>query len=325
MPNFTSETQIPHAISAWYDKNLLVRAVPLLVHTMYGQVRDLPRNNSNFIKFRKFGSLSAATTPLTPGVTPAGSQLSSTDILVELKQYGDYVEITDFFDMTTIDNVLLEAGRVLGEQAGETLDVIARDVLNLGTNVYYVDATDPAVNAARGDIVAADVPTYADILAVVKILANANAKPVTSFVNPDTGYDTTPLAPSYIGIVDPSTAMILKQITQFVPVEKYANKADVMPGELGKIDRVRFIETTQAKVFAGEGNGGIDVHSTVILGQNAYGTSRISGEAMKTIVKTFGSGGAEDPLNQRATKGWKATFAAAILQQLFMVRMEHAA
>jgi N4-gp56 family major capsid protein len=52
--------------------------------------------------------------------------------------------------------------------------------------------------------------------------------------------------------------------------------------------------------------------------------SRISGRSLQNIVKAVGSAGTADPLNQRGTSGWKASLAAKILQQLFMVRLEHA-
>ena len=39
-------------------------------------------------------------------------------------------------------------------------------------------------------------------------------------------------------------------------------------------------------------------------------------------MKQLGSGGTSDPLNQRATAGWKAVKTAEILQNDFMVRIE---
>ena len=71
-------------------------------------------------------------------------------------------------------------------------------------------------------------------------------------------------------------------------------------------------------------NQDIDVYATIIFGSDAYGTTRISGEAMKNIVKPLGSAGTADPLDQRATSGWKATFVAKILNDAFLVRIEHA-
>ena len=42
------------------------------------------------------------------------------------------------------------------------------------------------------------------------------------------------------------------------------------------------------------------------------------------IVKPLGSAGSSDPLDQRETSGWKASLTAVILNDAFMVRIEHA-
>ena len=48
----------------------------------------------------------------------------------------------------------------------------------------------------------------------------------------------------------------------------------------------------------------------------------ISGGGLEHIVKQLGSGGTNDPLNQRATVGWKATKSAVRLVEGYMVRIE---
>lgn len=67
------------------------------------------------------------------------------------------------------------------------------------------------------------------------------------------------------------------------------------------------------------------VNSTIIFGKDAFGVVDIEGEdSFKTIFKPKGSAGTGDPLDQRWTAGWKASgFTAAILQDLWMVRIEH--
>lgn len=67
------------------------------------------------------------------------------------------------------------------------------------------------------------------------------------------------------------------------------------------------------------------VNSTIIFGKDAFGVVDIEGEdTFKTIFKPKGSAGTGDPLDQRWTAGWKASgFTAAILQDLWMVRIEH--
>lgn len=315
---YTTKTQIPDEVNNYYDRTLLERLLPLLVHTKFGQVRDIPRKSgSNTIKFRRYASLAVATTALTEGTTPTGSQLSVTDITADVLQYGDYVTITDIVDMESEDPVLTEAAQVLGEQAGKTVDELARDVLVTGTTVQYADN-----RANRYLIIASSLVTVNEIREAVATLAGNNAKKITRIVNPTTGHNTTPINAAYIGIVNPKTVYTLKGLTGFVPVEAYPSQADVMQGEVGALDEVRFIQSTQAKYWAAAtASAAVDVYATLILGQDAYGITRISGEALKNIVKPLGAG--EDPLNQRQTSGWKATFVTKILNDDAMLRLEH--
>jgi N4-gp56 family major capsid protein len=317
-------SNIAYPINNYYDKQLLVRAVPSLLHDLWGQVRDIPSNMTNVIKFRRYNSLSVATTPLTEGTTPSGSDLSVTDITAVVKQYGDFITVTDILTLTGLDPILMEAAQVLGEQAGQTLDVITREVLVAGTNVHYSDATIPQVNAARSSVTSSDVIAALDIDTAVLTLKSANAMKIKNMVKPDAGYETRPVNACYVGLVHPKIAYTVKGFTGFIPVEKYASKADLMPAEIGSYGEVRFVETTQAKVFEGEGASSIDVYATLIFGANAYGVTKINGLSLENIVKPLGSAGTADPLNQRATSGWKATKTAAILNELFMIRIESA-
>lgn len=314
---------ITHAVNNYYDRMLLERALPLLVHDRWAQIRDIPKKNTNVIKFRKYGSLSVATTPLTEGITPDSESLSITDTTATVSQYGAYVTLTDWLVLTTLDPVLMEAAEVLGEQAGLTLDTITRDVMVAGTNVQYADTGDAQVNAARTDIAAEDSLEDGEIWRAIRTLKNANARKITKMVSGDIGYETRPVDACYVGIIHPNTTYDVRQETGWVPVEKYASKADLMPGEVGAFGEVRFVETTNAKVWEDAGAGAADVYGTLILGANAYGVTRISGESLRNIVKPVGSAGTADPLEQRSTSGWKATKTAVILQQLFMLRIEH--
>lgn len=317
----TTTAEIPAEVNAFYDKTLLRRAVPRFVHNRFAQQRNIPRKSGSLtIKFRKYGNLAAATTPLTEGITPVGSQLSVTEITATVAQYGDFIMVTDVLDYQSQDPILMEAAEVLGDQAGDTLDQITRDIITAGTNVYYAGTG----HTTRVQVAAGELITLTLVQKAVRLLANNNTRKLTRMVNATTGIGTTPLNASYIGIVHPNTTYDLKAISSWVSVEKYASTNGIMDGEVGKLDEVRFIESTNAKVFTGLGAAAIDVYATLIMGADAYGTTSISGESLRNIVKPLGSAGTADPLNQRATTGWKATFVAKILNDAFMVRIEHA-
>jgi len=315
----TTRTEIPAEVNNFYNKVLLDRATPSLVHNRFAQVKDLPRKaGTNVIKFRRYGVLAAATTPLTEGVTPAGSELSTTELTATVLQYGDYVTVTDIVDMQSFDPVLTGVAEdVLGDQAGLTLDNLCRDIIAAGTTIQYAST---AISTAT--IGPAMKLNRAEVKEMVKTLRGNNAKPVMRMINPSTGYNTTPVGRSFIGIISEDTLYDLDDATGWVPVEKYPNKSNVMDDEVGAVANVRFVMSTEAKTK--DGTLVTTVHCTLIFGTRAYAQTRISGEALKNIVKPLGSGGSADPLNQRATSGWKATYIARILNQSWIGRIEHA-
>ncbi len=320
MPN-TTRTQVTDAVAQHLDRTLLVRAYPHFVHAMWAQVRDLPSNASAVIKFRRYGSLTAATTALTEGVTPAGSQLSITDISSTVAQYGDYVTTTDFLDMTVIENLKTELAEILGDQMGDTIDRLVRTVLEAGTTIQYASTATTTATVAAGMIL-----NGAEVREAVRTLQSNSAKTITSQIDPSDGFNSSPVAAAFIGIISEDTLFDLKKDSDWVPVEEYSlSDGRLGAFEKGKLDDVRFVLAgSNASVSAAGGAGSIDVHRTIILAQEAYGISRISGEAAEVITKPLGSSGTADPLNQRATMGWKITFVATRLNENFLLRIEHA-
>src|SRR3990167_5447925 len=206
---------------------MLKAARPLLVHTRWGQVRDLPRNASQTIKFRRYTLLSAATTALTEGTTPSGSQLAVTDVTAAPLQYGDYVTLTDFLQFTTLDPVLTETADLLGQQAGNTLDQLCRNVLIAGTTIQY--ASSATTNAT---ITASMKLNRDEIREAVRTLQGNDARKLTRMVNPSTGFNTSPINAAFVGIIHSNTLFDLKEESGFIRVEEYANKVDVMEGEV---------------------------------------------------------------------------------------------
>ena len=82
------------------------------------------------------------------------------------------------------------------------------------------------------------------------------------------------------------------------------------------------------KIVPTGGGNSCDVHATLIYGQNAFGMVKLGGKGkpnIQIIVHPVGSSGSTDPLNQRGTVAWKVPhFACAVLQDDFIVRIEHA-
>lgn len=312
----TTTGTVPAGIQAFYDRNTLERALPMLVHDLFGQMRTLPSKSSTSVKFRRYNSLAAATTPLTEGVTPTGKSLSITDVTATVAQYGDYVEISDLLDMTNLDNTVKEATDVLGEQAGNTLDQVWRDILIAGTSVFYAASV-----GGRGSV--NTVPTTTDLDGVIKAIKNQNGKYHTEILEGSTNIGTNPIRPAFFGIIHPNATPLFEALSGFKSVETYASQGKVYESEIGAYKNLRLIETTNSKVFTGAGASSKDVYTMLVFAKNAYGIVPLRGaKNIETIIKPIGSGGASDPLNQRSTVGWKANSTAKILNDAWMNRYE---
>ena len=124
--NATTSTGSGNNLSAemktYYSKYLIKTARPNLVHDQFGQKHPIPKNGGKSIEFRKYTPLNKATTPLTEGVTPDGSPLDVSTVTSTVKQYGNWIPLTDMLLLTAIDNNMIQALDLLGTNAGVTLD-----------------------------------------------------------------------------------------------------------------------------------------------------------------------------------------------------------
>jgi N4-gp56 family major capsid protein len=304
--NVTGDTGLSVENKTHYDMTLIDEASPMLVHDQFGQKRPIPKNGGKKIEFRKFASLPKALTPLTEGVTPDGKKLSATSIEAEVSQYGDYVVLSDVLDLTAIDPIVVEATKVIGRQAGLTLDTITRDILHTGTNVLYASKADGTLVYSRTTLDGTCKLTVDTIKRAVALLKKNNAPKIDG---------------SYVAIVHPYAAYDLMSDPEWIDPHKYQDTTNIYEGEIGKIAGVRFVETSEAKVLDEE----TGIYGTLVIADGAYGVTELTGGGLETIVKQLGSAGVADPLNQRSSVGWKATKTAEILVDAYMLRIEHVA
>lgn len=321
--NVTTQTgsgqDLSGEMKTFYSDYLIDMAEPELVHDQFAQKHPIPKNGGKTIEFRKYDPLPKATTPLTEGVTPNGQKLSMGVITATVQQYGGFIELSDMLLLTAIDNNLVQATKLLGSQAGRTLDTITREVMNGGTNVQYAEGQVTSRDTLVGGSATASDNHYLTVDAIrkaVRFLKVMNAKRINGY---------------YAGIIHPDCSYDIMSDPKWVNVKTYSDPDGIYEGEIGRIEGVRFVETSEAKVWEKAGTdkstgtaktASRDVYSTLILGADAYGVTEITGGGLQHIVKQLGSAGTADPLNQRATAGWKATKVAERLVENYMVRIE---
>ncbi len=233
-------------IKTFYDKALVELASPNLVHEQFGQKRKLPKNSGSSIEFRSYSSLPKVKNALTEGVTPGGSQLSVRSVTCTPEAYGDYVQLSDILEMDSVDNTVLEATRKLADQAGRTLDTVVRNELVGGTNVMYcpnvVNGSETEITK-RSELKVGSKLRVREIFKAVAELKAMNAPKINGY---------------YVGIIHPYVAYDLIQEAgdRWLNVSDYASPEERFVGEIGCVAGVRFVETTEAKIFAPKLIGG---------------------------------------------------------------------
>lgn len=235
----TSPDTLSAEMKTFYDKTLITLAGANLIHEQFGQKRPIPKNGGKTIEFRKFSKLPKALKPITEGVTPAGNKLNVTAVTATVDQYGDYVEQTDMLELTAIDNTIVEATKELSSQAGLTLDTIVRNELVAGTNVMYAPEVKDGKETeilSRGDINKYCKLRVKDIFKAAAELKAVNAPKIDG---------------SYVAVIHPYVAYDLMQEAgdQWIGIQKYANPENILKGEIGSLGGVRFVESTEAKIF----------------------------------------------------------------------------
>ena len=299
--NTTLDSGLSVENKTFYDMTLIDEASHNLVHDQFAQKRPIPKNGGKKIEFRKFASLPKALTPLTEGVTPDGKKLSASSIEAEVAQYGDYIVQSDVLELTTIDNTIVEATKVLGRQAGLTLDTITRNVIQSGTVVFYCPKADGTAVDSREGLDNTCTLSVDMVKRVVAFLKKNNAPKING---------------DYVAIIHPYVAYDLMSDPAWIEAHKYATPENIYEGEIGKIGGVRFVETSEAKIYEG------GVFGCLFLAEGAYGTTEVTGGGLETIIKQKGSAGTADPLDQRSSIGWKAIKTAEILVEPYLVRVE---
>lgn len=302
----------------YYDRNLLENAKTKLVHAEHGQTRNIPLNSGKTVEFRRWTLFDPADVVggLTEGVTPDGQALKQTNVEATVAQYGAYVEVSDMLKTTAYDDVMEGATDMLGEQVGTAVDWIVRNAMCQTTTVQFAGG-----NTARTAIESTDKLTVTEVRKAVRTLKKNKAKM----------FSGSGKKPHFICICSPDATYDLQDDSLWQDVSKYSNAEAVYSGEIGRLFGVVFVESTEAKIYAGGGaaigstSNKYDVHVALVFGKDAYGTISLEGRGnLHTIIKGLGSGGTYDPLDQRCTVAAKVEgFTAKILNNDWIVAIEH--
>jgi N4-gp56 family major capsid protein len=301
--NLTTTAEIGPGIQTWLDRKLLIRAKGAQVHGQWAQSRTLPTKEGNTVMFSRYAAIATATASLPEGVNPPGSKMSVTRFTAQVKWYGDYISLTEEVELTTQDPVLAERVDVQGQQSGETIDELIR-------NVLIACASQTSCTGGSNGCTPTELDTD-NITTVVQTLLNSNAKFLTSMIGASPNQGTSPIRPSYGAILHTELIPTLEACASFKNVVQYAGPNSAWDNEWGAVNNVRFLYST----LAYKTGSAPTYYKIPVIGQEAYAKVTLDGNIQSIFRPRNIAGG---PLARYDTLGWTAKFAARILNDSFM-------
>jgi len=273
----------------YYEKKLLSVLEPRLVLMPLGKKQRLPKGNGKQVKWLRYSAIAGSTVALTEGTPPAEIPFSTSNVTADIVQYGQFAKVSDLLSDTAIDPVLENLSERFGIAASKTIEELI--VSELANNCANQNVNDRANFAA---IVASDVLTHKEL---IEAMITQKADFIGSHESGD-----------YVVVLHPRAEYDLlsdSQAGSWLDIQKYTDNRPLMNGEIGRMYGMRFLVSDKMLTSVGTGSGGIDVCQSFVIGEEAFGVVELNGDAMKMFIKRHGSAGANDPLDQFATVGYK--------------------
>lgn len=308
-PNAITTNSVPPEVRVYFDRLLLKLATPALIYDKCAQQRVIPMNSGDSLIFRRYGTQSAATTPLTEAVTPPGQSQSVIDFSAKVQWYGAYMIVSDVVQYTVQDRVLNELTKVLSLQLGLTLDTLIRDMM-------VSTASTIACQFGSNGNTPTEI-TDEDLQLVQRALRQGNAEFLTPLVQGENRFGTAPGRQSFWGFMSTDMEMDLEAVASFNSVANYANQSTSLLPEWGQTRNIRWLTSTN-----GFNNGANPaVYSSFVVGREAYGVVKLGAMQAQLIVKPLGSAGTTDALDQRSSVGFKVPWGGRIINDNWIARV----
>jgi len=292
MSNFNThvQTDFTNHIDAYLESRFLDRLEPQLHLGKLSVQKKLKQHSGNTVKWNRWDNPAGTVTPISDGVSPDGISLTSASITATADQYGEYATTSDRLQTTAINDTMKDMTDLLAFSAAQSDDFLARNELDVNGTQKYADGTFVGgSNASKANVESGtDAMRSNELRGILKAFRVAN---VPTF---EDGL--------YRGILHPimeDSLLAETAANSFIILAANTSNSVSEKGEIGVAYGIKLMRSTNVRADATSTN----TYGNIFLGNRAYGSVSIEGNGLEMIVKPKGAG--DDPLNQRATMGYK--------------------
>ena len=293
---------VTQLVAARAEEELRARAV----HAMPGlYVPARFVKGTNTLRYARYADLAVSTTTLTEGTAPTDDALTISSEYFTAAQYGATVAISDLANLDSPHDLISIAAERVAYKAVRSMDTIVRD------NIHANAATSAIFGATGATTLTQNTANSA--VATTGLLSGAFVKPMVARLkgsNVPTFADGT-----YRCIIHPAQEYDLVSDTTvngWIESRKYVDNTELLTGEIGMFAGVRFIVSSDAKVYSTAGASSGNVYNALFLGPDSYAI----GDS-QTLQSYFVAPGGDhsDPLAQKALVGYKMRFGTLLLDE----------
>lgn len=221
---------LPNHVRIVYSKDIEFKALPIMRFAQFARVKtELGTQPGLTIQMMTYNNLNKGGV-LTEGVRMGTQALSSTMKSLTVGERGNAVAVSELALKASFTDIMADATTLLARDMALVLDIELRDTALTTTFTIFGRATAGVKIAERAEILAANYLSTASIKDAVEILATNNAPKF--------------MGNYYICFIHPHQSRVLRDDLAWIEASKYGAPDQLFTGEIGRIDDVRFIETT---------------------------------------------------------------------------------
>ena len=330
---------VPQRIGITLAAQLLAVGLPMLVATKFGMQDSQPDKSGLVRKWTRYESFPLTTAPAPEGYAPPGIPLRNTIVTATLQQYVGIVEITDLLWENHEDPVDKVAMKRLTEWWAQVNEVITISVLKSGTSVMYAGGAAAISRATVQGTVELN-----HVRKIKRAFNRARAMPISDVINASVRINTTPVEKGFYAMGHTDLEADIRNVRDsnddkvFVTSVRYGSPDTAIPSEIGAIEGVRFCLTDLFSPWAASGattttflsNGdnpgdtaaACDVYPLIFVAKDAYGVVKMSNRKSVDIAVLPPKPAPGDRAGQMGSVSVKWLYAAVILNQSWLYRLE---
>ena len=201
------------------------------------------------VNFMRYNNLPIPAGPLVEGVRMKTHAISANQYAITVQEQGFAVAVSELLLNASFDDIMASASRLLGRNMALYMDNQARYTLSRASSVVFGYAKPTAINQGYG-IYEPGAPATT-VSAVVNSTGGLADTYYLTRMRSRTPSRCSPRR-TFLASVRPTSASCirirsrrLRDTPEWIEVTKYAAPGNFMLGEIGRLDDVVFIETTQ--------------------------------------------------------------------------------